>query len=102
MEVLQMPNVTKFLRSLPGFLEARVKRTILRLREYGNLIRFPHSKPIGNGLFELRVVGATHVRIIYFFHGNKVILVHGFIKKRQKLAQRDIEFALDMRQKYLA
>ena len=51
----------------------------LKLREYH---RRPLSKPIGDGLYELRHVGRLNTRIFYFFaHGKRVILVHGILKK---------------------
>ena len=51
----------------------------LKLREYH---RPPLSKPIGDGLYELRHIGRLNTRIFYFFaHGKRIVLVHGILKK---------------------
>ena len=65
------------------------------LAEYGNKLREPYSKPIGKGLFELRIRFANDItRIFYFFVvDNKIILTNGFIKKTQKTPTREIELA---------
>ena len=50
------------------------------LRALGNQLREPHSKSLGNGLFELR---RTSVRIYYgFLPGRRAVLVGGYVKKR--------------------
>jgi phage-related protein len=50
------------------------------LRALGNQLREPHSKSLGNGLFELR---RTSVRIYYgFLSGQRAVLIGGYVKKR--------------------
>ena len=64
----------------------------LRLREYH---RPPLSKPIGDGLYELRHVGRLNTRIFYFFaHDKRIILVHGFLKKGRKIPGHERRVAL--------
>ena len=64
----------------------------LKLREYH---RLPLSKPIGDGLYELRHVGRLNTRIFYFFaHGKRVILVNGILKKGRKIPARERKVAL--------
>jgi phage-related protein len=64
----------------------------LKLREYH---RPPLSKPIGDGLYELRHVGRLNTRIFYFFaHGKRIILVHGFLKKGRKIPGHERRVAL--------
>lgn len=64
----------------------------LRLREYH---RPPLSKPIGDGLYELRHVGRFNTRIFYFFaHDKRIILVHGFLKKGRKIPGHERKVAL--------
>lgn len=66
-------------------------------------LREPFSKPIKNGIFELRAqVGNDISRVLYFFYiGKKVILTNGFIKKTQKTPQKEIELALKYKNDYL-
>jgi len=53
------------------------------LAERGNLLREPRSKPLGDGLFELR---GKQVRIFYTFRpGQRIVLLDGMIKKRNDI-----------------
>jgi len=64
----------------------------LKLREYH---RPPLSKPIGDGLYELRHVGRLNTRIFYFLaHGKRIILVHGILKKGRKIPGHERKVAL--------
>jgi phage-related protein len=53
----------------------------------------PYSKALGKGLFELRIVGTINVRFIYTFYDNKIWILHGFIKKTNKIPKQDISYA---------
>lgn len=55
------------------------------LRALGNQLREPRSKSVDGGLFELRGV---RVRIYYgFAPGRRVVLVGGYVKKRNDIPQ---------------
>lgn len=97
MEVVYSPQVSKFTEKLSDELASRLDQMILILEERGANLRMPYSRSIGKGLFELRVVGAIHVRIIYFFYDAKAYLAQGFIKKRNSLGRHDIEQALTVK-----
>jgi phage-related protein len=67
----------------------------LRNRQYH---REPLSKPLGDGLFELRHVGKLNTRIIWFYvKGRGIIAVHGIRNKGQAVPARDLDTA---RQQY--
>lgn len=93
MEVVYFKKVIKFILSLKDSLKNRIDTLVDMLEEQGNLIGMPYSKSLGKGLFELRELGDEHIRILYCFHKNKAYLIHGFIKKTQKISPKDIEFA---------
>jgi hypothetical protein len=93
MEVVYSPHVSKFTDDLSDDLASRFDQMILLLEERGPALRMPYSKPLGRGLFELRTVGAVHLRVLYFFYKNKVFLARGFIKKRRTLGRHEIEQA---------
>lgn len=65
------------------------------LEEKGPMLREPFSKPLGEGIFEVRAKQGTDIsRVLYFFVvGKKVILTNGFVKKTQKTPPREIEKA---------
>jgi len=103
-EYYELPNGKKpveiFLDSLDLKMRAKALGCIDILAEFGNSLREPYSKPIGKGLFELRISFAGDItRIFYFFvMNNKIILTNGFIKKTQKTPPGEITLA----QKYKA
>jgi len=72
------------------------------LAEFGNTLREPYSKAIGNGLFELRIKFAGDItRIFYFFLvDNKIILTNGFVKKTRKTPPSEIELAMKYKADY--
>lgn len=102
MEVFQTAKVSEFIRALPISLQKRVQRTVAYLEREGYMARMPYSKPIRKGLFELRILGAMHVRILYFFHGNQAILLHSLIKKQNEVPLKDIQYALETKKIFLA
>jgi phage-related protein len=85
----------EFLDSLPVVSRAKVVRLLNLLAEYGVLLKEPYTKQVKGKIRELRVadqIGA--VRILYFgFTGRRFILLHGFIKKTDKIPKREIEVA---------
>ena len=93
----------EFVLSLGNLLRAKTIRTILRLRDYGHMLREPDSKPLRDGIFELRTEADGELsRVLYFFVvGNKAVLTHGFVKKTQKTPSAEIEKAIAYRKKYL-
>lgn len=83
----------KFISNLEKPTIAKVLRTIDLLGSFGQQLTMPHSKKVDGRLFELRVRGKQEVRILYSFHGGSAILLHGFIKKTQKISKRELENA---------
>jgi phage-related protein len=84
--------VEEFLDSLSPKLNAKALRDIDILAEKGRGLREPYSKHIISGLFELRTQFSGDIaRIFYFFYiGDKIILVNGFIKKTQKTPEEEL------------
>jgi phage-related protein len=61
----------------------------LRRREYH---RPPLSEPVADGIYELRYLGRLSARVFYFFAwGRRIVLVHGIIKKGQRIPKRPID-----------
>ena len=87
--------VKEFLDSLETKLKVKALMDIALLEEFGNDLREPYSKPIGDGIFELRIKFSSDIaRIFYFFRvNNKIILTNGFIKKTGKTPAGQIELA---------
>ena len=93
----------EFLLSLDKKMRAKMLRTVELLSQNGYALREPLSKPLGDGIFELRAqVGSDISRVLYFFFiGRKIILTNGFIKKTQKTPAAEIERAKKYRAEFL-
>ena len=98
----EMPAMD-FLDSLDIKMRAKAARTIKLLQANGNSLREPHSKPVADGIFELRVQVASNIsRVLYFFAaGRRVVLTNGFVKKTAKTPQEEIERAKRYRADFL-
>ena len=92
-----------FILSLNKKMRAKMLRTISLLADNGPDLREPCSKPLSEGIFELRAkVGSDISRVLYFFIvGRRVILTNGFIKKTQKTTPAELERAKRYRADYL-
>lgn len=94
--------VEEFLESLNIKMRAKSLHDLNILQQFGIGLREPHSKPVKNGIFELRIkLGSDISRIFYFFRvGNKIILTNGFIKKTKKTPKNEINKALNYKVDY--
>jgi phage-related protein len=91
--------VEEFLNSLDIKMRAKMVGLIELLQEKGNQLREPYSKPIDDGIFELRCkVGNNISRVLYFFYyEGKIVLTNGFVKKTQKTPPEEISLAKERR-----
>lgn len=94
--------VEEFIDSLDRKMQAKAIATIDILSEFGNQLREPYSKSVGDGLFELRIKFSSDItRIFYFFVvDNKIILTNGFVKKTMKTPTAEIELARKYKKDY--
>lgn len=92
-----------FLLSLDKKMRAKLLGILDILEERGNQLREPYSKPLRNGIFEIRAkVGSNITRVLYFFYYNgRIILTNGFVKKTQETPKREIEIAENYRKDFL-
>lgn len=93
-----------FILQLDKKMQAKVLRTIALLRDTGPSLREPYSKPLDDGIFEIRTkFGSDITRVLYFFViGRKIILTNGFLKKTQKTPASEILLAKQYRADYLS
>jgi phage-related protein len=63
--------------------------------EFGWPIGRPHCAPLSHGLWEVRsdLDRNRIARVIFCIDGGQLILLHGFIKKTQKVTQSEIDLA---------
>ena len=81
--------------ALPVGIRASYTRLTEMLEEFGLDLRMPHSRAMGEGLFELRPRGREGVaRVFYCMQmGRKIIMLHSFIKKSNETPKRELDIA---------
>ena len=91
--------VEEFIVSLDVKIRAKMVGLLELLEERGNQLREPYSKPIDDGIFEIRCkVGNNITRVLYFFYyEGKIVLTNGFVKKTQKTPPEEIRLAKERR-----
>lgn len=79
----------------PDGLLADYARLVELLMEFGPELRMPRSRALGNGLFELRPRGREGIgRALYcYVDGERVVVLHAFIKKTQATPERHVRLA---------
>lgn len=55
----------------------------------------PHTKAMGEGLFELRLKGADGIARIFYctLIGKRIVMLHSFIKKTERTPARELAVA---------
>jgi len=88
--------VSDFLDSLTKQQQTKALRIITYIEEYGLQAVIPHVKKlVGTPLWEIRILGKDNIRVFYVLaQENIVLILHGFIKKKQGTPFREIDLAL--------
>lgn len=77
-----------------GFL-SRFVRYAERMEIYGPDLGMPHTRAMGEGLFELRLKAAEGIaRVFYCTVVNRnIVVLHSFVKKTDKTPPRELKVA---------
>jgi phage-related protein len=91
-----------FLESLQKRQKAKIFRIFQYIEFYGLSSALPHVKKLtGSPLWEIRILGQDNIRILYIgFKQNSILLLHGFIKKKQKTPPGEINIAMQRLNEY--
>jgi len=83
--------------ALPNTLAARYVVLTGRMSVVGANLGEPHTKAMGQGLFELRLKGAEGIARVFYcaLVGRRIVMLHSFVKKTGKTPRRVLELALD-------
>lgn len=79
-------------------MRARLTQIIEMMVEVGpQRMREPYVKPLRDKLWEMRMRGRDGIaRAIYILaHGQRIVILHAFVKKTQKTPPRAIRLALE-------
>ena len=89
------PRIKAEIEDWPVGILADYARIVELLMEFGPDLRMPHSRALGGGLFELRPRGREGIgRALYcYITGQRVVVLHAFVKKTRTTPQRDLRIA---------
>jgi phage-related protein len=75
--------------------DRKIVGTDIRTVEFGWPLGMPVCRPMGNGLYEVRSnIHDGIARVLFCIHGGSMVLLHGFVKKSQKIPAADLELGL--------
>ncbi len=92
-EVIVLSQVDNFINDLDLDVQSEMHELIRLLRENGHRLSMPEAKPVGRGLWELRLNTSAQYRILYGFCERKAILLHAFKKQRSAISRHNFNLA---------
>ncbi|OOF57561.1 type II toxin-antitoxin system RelE/ParE family toxin [Rodentibacter myodis] len=94
-ELFFHPEAVGEIESLSPTMKAKVLNALDKLEILGNDLRFPHTRSVKDGLFELRAGSKDISRTFFAFAvGKKIYILRTFVKKTQKTPPQEIVLAL--------
>ena len=81
--------------ALPTGLLARFLRYAERMETFGPDLGIPHTRAMGNGLFELRMKAAEGIGRVFYctLIGRRIVFLHQFVKKTDKTPPKELKIA---------
>jgi phage-related protein len=88
-------RVEEEILALPAGILARFLRYSERMEASGPDLGMPHTRPMGRGLFELRIKAAEGIaRVLYCtVVERRIVFLHQFVKKTDKTPPRELDIA---------
>ena len=88
-------DVQEVILRLPDSLAARYVVLSRRMATLGPFLGNPHTKALGDGLFELRLRSGDGIARVFFctLIGRRIVMLHGYVKKSQKTPRKEIDLA---------
>lgn len=81
--------------ALPIGLRARYFSLTDRMEVFGAHLGEPHTKALGDGLFELRLKSSEGIARVFYctLIGRQIVMLHSFVKKSQKIPASELKLA---------
>jgi phage-related protein len=88
-------SVQEGILALPAGLLARYLRYADKMEIYGPDLGMPHTRAMGEGLFELRLKAAEGIARVFYctMVGKRIIILHQFTKKTRKTPPKELALA---------
>lgn len=89
-------RVQREIFGLPARILADYWRLKETMRTHGPYLRMPHSRALGDGLFELRPHGKEGIGRVFYCtqSGRRIVILHTFVKKTQRTPDGELRIAL--------
>ena len=87
--------VQEAILAFPPGLQARYVHLTQRMLAFGPNLGMPHTRAMGNGLFELRIKGEEGIGRVFFCNrpGRRILMLHAFVKKSAKTPGKELKVA---------
>jgi len=84
--------VIEFVSSLDERIQSKIVHIIELIKKYGIASVYSYTRKLsGSSLWEIRLIGKNSVRLLYAIQeGDKILILHGFVKKTQKTPRREL------------
>ena len=81
--------------AMPPKIQARMLKLLELIEEHGANLGEPHTKPMGDGLFEIRAKAQEGIGrgLFCYLDGPNIKVLHAFVKKSKKTPKKDIDLA---------
>jgi len=88
-------RVQQDIEGWPVGIYADFLRLIMLMEKHGADLRMPHSRAMGQGLFELRCKGKEGIGRAFYctMVGHEIVILHSFIKKTQETPDSEMKIA---------
>ena len=88
-------RVQQDIESWPVGIYADFLRLVRLMEEHGADLRMPHSRAMGQGLFELRCKGHEGIGRAFYctLVDREIVILHSFIKKTQETPDSEMRIA---------
>jgi phage-related protein len=80
---------------LPEGIRASFRRLYELMKRHGANLRLPHSRAMGDGLFELRPRGKEGIGRVFYctMIGKRIVMLHSFVKKTESTPGKELRIA---------
>ena len=88
-------RVLRSIESWPDDVLADYARIMELLMEHGPDLRLPHTRALGQGLFEMRPRGRSGIGRAFYclLVARRIVIVHAFVKKSQRTPDAELRIA---------
>jgi phage-related protein len=88
-------DLTRTILEFPAGIQARYIHLTERMLVFGPHLGMPHTRAMGQGLFELRMKSKEGIGRVFFcvLPGQQIMMLHAFVKKTSKTPAKELKIA---------